>query len=99
MPSELPPIPDAPPEEMGGGYVEQSVPVIRKLYLRVDSAASVSYTRACAFAAIFQGNVPVIFYFRDSATYAVPPYPAVAPTPFVLDALREICGADNVVIR
>ena len=99
MPSELPPIPDAPPEEMGGGYVEQSVPVIRKLYLRVDSAASVPYTRACAFAAIFQGNVPVIFYFRDSATYAVPPYPAVAPTPFVLDALREICGADNVVIR
>ncbi len=97
--SDMPPVPNVPPEELETGYIEQNVPVIRKLYLRVDSTDSVPYMRSRAFCAIFQGSIPVIFYFRDCAAYAKPPYPTVAPTPFVLDALQEICGADNVVIR
>lgn len=95
---ERAPIPDAPPVQETTEYAP-AVPVIRKLYIRVDSAACVAYTRACAFAAIFTGTVPVVFYFKDTKTYAVSPYPQVTPTPFVLDALREICGAENVAIR
>lgn len=96
--SNVPPVPDIPPEDPAAVYV-QSIPEIHKFYLRVDSETSTAYRRAHAFVSIFQGTVPVVFYFRDTNTYATSPYPLVSPTSFVLNGLQEICGTENVVIR
>ena len=68
----------------------------KKVYLRVPDQQGSLYQKAKNLIDIFDGRTQVIFYDRSTASYQ--PYPVGAElTPFVLQELTNLLGADNVV--
>ncbi len=72
---------------------------VNKIFLRVDSTESKACRRALALMAIFEGNVPVILYDKESGAYLKEKILSVGPTPFVIGELKALLGEENVVIR
>ncbi len=71
---------------------------IKKIYIRVANEDDPMFKRARAVCSIFTGNIPVIYYFSDTASYAQSGL-FIAPTEFVIGELRELLGSENVVAR
>ena len=67
-----------------------------KLYLRVDDLTCKEYLKAKNIVDIFDGNVKVIFYSRETSSY-IGYHAGVMLSEYVLGELREILGNDNVV--
>lgn len=78
---------------------DASAASVRKIFLRIESPASKAYRRAAAVMNIFEGNVPVIIYDRESGAYLKEQILKTAATPLVLHELRELLGEENVVVR
>jgi len=72
---------------------------VSKIFLRIDSVKAKAYRRAEAVIKIFEGNVPVIIYDKESGTYLKDKIFQIGATPFVINELKTLLGADNVVIR
>lgn len=72
---------------------------IAKIFLRIDGTSSKEYRRVMALIGIFEGNVPVILYDKESGTYLKEKILSVGATPFVIGELKSILGEENVVIR
>jgi len=70
----------------------------KKIYLRVDSEQSEAAKRSRAICQIFEGTIPVIFYFSDTKEYQKTPI-YINAAPFVLNELSELLGAENVVVK
>lgn len=71
---------------------------IAKLYLRFLSEDIPVFRRAKAVCSIFNGTIPVIYYFSDTGNYK-PSGLYINPTEFVINELRELLGNENVVAR
>lgn len=71
---------------------------ITKLYLRFSSEDIPVFRRAKAVCSIFNGTIPVIYYFSDTGNYK-PSGLYINPTEFVINELRELLGNENVVAR
>ncbi len=69
-----------------------------KLYLRLDLEGSEKFRRAEAICAIFDGDIPAVFYSSEKKKYLTPPR-MINPTPFVVSELKELLGEENVVLR
>lgn len=89
----------APQQEAGG-----AADGVRKkkkhygLFLRLDSKGDPLEERARIITSIFDGAVPLWFYYKDSKTYVPAPRTAfVDVNPTMLEELKRILGYDNVV--
>jgi len=95
----MPPLPsqaDIPPEPVEMRYTS---PQVSRIFLRITSNECEEYVRSRAFFRIFPGNVPVVYYYKDSGTYEKTDIPCTMATPFVIEELKEMCGEENVVIK
>ena len=74
---------------------------IRQVFLRLDSFSSKSYRRVMSLLSIFSDNgfVEVILYNKESQKYQKLTSQKLNLLPKVLEALIDICGKDNVIIR
>ena len=70
---------------------------VSKIYLRTPSEESPEYRRAAALCAIFPGPVPAVFYSEEKKAYLAPV--GVNGSAFLTEELKELLGADNVVLR
>ena len=71
---------------------------ITKVFLRVPDMSCESYKKAKNIVDIFEGNISVIFY--DSSTSSYKTYIGkLDATPYTLNELKNILGADNVVAK
>ncbi len=76
----------------------ESVKRCTKLYLRVPDVRCQQYLKAKNIVDIFEGNVKVIFYSRETSQYSE--YTSgVSATEYILSELREILGDANVVVK
>lgn len=71
---------------------------ISKIFLRVPGENSPEFTRTLAICEIFEGTVPVSFFFSDTAKYREEKV-YVNPTELVVSELNDILSGENVVIR
>ena len=71
------------------------IPDRQKLYLRISSEADPKYALVKAVAELFPGEMPVVLYFADTQ---VRRGTRVLPDTGMLDELRTILGAENVVL-
>lgn len=69
-----------------------------KLYLRVSSLSSEGFVRAKNIVEIFEGDVEVIFYDSSDKKYK-PSGLRFDATDYTISQLRQILGAENVVIK
>ncbi len=99
------PSPEAPtpnPTEVNQGKTASAadpVGAVSKIFLRIDGEEDKSYGRARAVMSIFEGTVPVIVYDKKNERYLKDKIYQTAATPFVIGELKELLGAENVVIR
>ncbi len=77
---------------------EKTPKLITKIYLRTTDESNAMYKRAKAVCQIFEGAVPVIFYFSNTKEYK-PSGLFLNPTAFVIAELKELVGDENVVVR
>lgn len=75
-----------------------AVPAVKKLYLRMPSESAPEAQRARALVGIFEGAVPVFFYYTDTKQY-VPAPMGIEVNDFLLDQLRDLLGEENVVCK
>ena len=72
----------------------------RGLYLRVPGKNSAEYKKACLLLSIFEGGVPVFFFFADTQTYEhAPQNLSIFYNKPLETELKNILGDDNVVMR
>lgn len=76
---------------------KNSVPAA-KLYLKVPSASAPEMKRALAITSIFAGPVQVIFYDASRKKYASSGL-GITASPFVIAELKELLGADAVILK
>ena len=69
-----------------------------KIYLRVPNFNCREYLKAKNIVDIFEGNIKVIFYNSENATY-VNYLGGVNATEYILSELQAILGKENVVIK
>lgn len=70
------------------------------LFLRLPCESCPERTRAEKILDIFEGSTRVVFYYKDIGRYEyLPPEKGVFINEPLLDELRNILGADNVVLR
>lgn len=68
------------------------------LFLRLESKDDANGARARIITSIFDGIVPLWFYYKDTGTYVPAPRDAfVEVNPTMLEELKRILGHDNVV--
>ncbi len=70
-----------------------------KLYLKVPSFDSEEFRRVNAFLSIFKGSVPVVLYNASTKKASALQCGGATVNEFTVEELREILGADNVVIK
>ena len=69
-----------------------------KIYLRVPDMRCRQYMKAKNIVDIFEGNVSVIFYSRETSRYSS--YPSgISVTGYILSELKSILGDENVVVK
>lgn len=69
------------------------------LYLRVPSADSTAYRRACLVLDVFDGSEPLYIRFTDTGKLVRAPLNmCVWPHPVMLGELRRVLGAENVAV-
>ena len=93
----IPPVPtqeDIPPVSEERNYTYRQT---NRIYLRVEDNTCETYRRARALVKIFPGNVPVVFYYKNTGVYEKNEISRVNASPFVIEELQEICGDENVV--
>jgi DNA polymerase-3 subunit alpha len=69
-----------------------------KIYLKVKSASAPEMKRALAIVSIFEGPVQVIFYDESRKKYASSGL-GITASPFVISELKELLGAEAVVLK
>ncbi len=77
---------------VGGGRVN-------KIFLRVNDLEGKPYKRALAVMSIFEGDAPVIVYDKKSGVYLKDQIFTTSGTAFVIEELKRLLGAENVVTR
>ncbi len=70
----------------------------RRLFLRVPSARDPLYFKALNMVELFEGDLPAYFYFADEKRYDRDPH-GVSAGGFVLERLKGILGAENVILQ
>ncbi len=76
----------------------QNISPRARLFLRVDDLSCHAYQKAKNLVDIFDGPVAVIFYDTSKKAYA--PYAkGMALTPFLLQELQDLLGAEHVVLK
>ncbi|MBE6636404.1 MAG: DNA polymerase III subunit alpha [Ruminococcaceae bacterium] len=70
----------------------------KKLWLRVPDMSGTVFRRALALCEIFQGVTPLVFYDLSRKKYIAANI-TVGATPFLLNELAEVVGADNLRLR
>ncbi len=75
------------------------VPKNPRLFLRISSKESDLYRRLEAFCQIFPGPVPVILYYKDTASYEKEGLLCTFLSEFTVTELRELVGEENVVLK
>ena len=71
---------------------------VRGLFLRFDNANSPQIEYCRRLLAIFDGNVPLFYYFSDSGEYKRNPLNmGIDVNPILLRELRKILGDQNVI--
>ncbi len=73
-------------------------PPARRLFLRVPSEKSTEYFKSLNLVELFDGDFPVFFFFADERRYDTVPH-GLAKSEYVLDELRRLLGADNVILK
>lgn len=69
------------------------------LYLRVPSADSAAYRRACLVLDVFDGSEPLYIRFADTGKLVRAPLNmCVWPHPVMLGELRRVLGGENVAV-
>ena len=82
--------------QKGNAKESSSHGALSKLYLRVSDLKCKEYLKAKNIVDIFEGDVSVIFYDRQNASYVN--YPSgIAATEYIISELRSILGDENVV--
>lgn len=80
-----------------GGNRDTS-PRAPRLFLRVPDMESRQYKKCLNLIEIFEGVIPVTFYDSSTTTYHTQ-QKGMTVSDFLLDELRELIGAENVVFR
>lgn len=70
-----------------------------RIFLRVPSIESREARKAINLIEIFDGSVPVVFYDSETGKYVGRGDLHLDATPFVVNELKELLGAENVVLR
>lgn len=68
------------------------------LFVRVPSKESSEYRKCDNLAGIFDGGMPLYYFFSDTAKYEQAAS-GVDGSGALLRALRDVCGADSVVVK
>ncbi len=93
--------PDKATEEMGSYQPRKDAEPAKKkrsgLFLRFSSEGCPEHVQADKLTTIFEGRVPLYYYFTDINEYkTMPPVDVNDP---LLDELKRVLGAENVVLR
>lgn len=69
------------------------------LFIRIESAASEDCFKAKKMCSIFEGNIPVVLYYKDTAKYDFNTGITTQNSPELIGALKKLLGAENVVLK
>lgn len=83
------------------GQENKSLQKIKKgLFLRFDSVNDSRIEKAEQYLSIFEGNVPLYYYFNDTKKYAVQDRSRfIAPNDPLINELKKLLGDENVAVR
>jgi len=70
----------------------------KRLFLRVPDTKSVTYCKALNLVELFDGSFPVYFFFADEKRYETTPH-GMSLSDYVLEELRALLGAENVILK
>ena len=70
----------------------------KRLFLRVPDAKSIPYCKALNLVELFDGTFPVYFFFADEKRYETTPH-GMSLSDYVLEELRTLLGAENVILK
>ncbi len=70
----------------------------KRLFLRVPSQKSIEYCKALNLVEIFDGSFPGYFYFADEKRYETEAH-GIAVSDYVVNELKNLLGADNVILK
>ncbi len=69
------------------------------LFLRIASASSDAGFKAKKMCSVFEGNIPVVLYYNDTAKYDFNTGITTDNSPELISALKKLLGAENVVLK
>ncbi len=70
----------------------------KRLFLRVPDTKSMTYCKALNLVELFDGSFPVYFFFADEKRYETTPH-GMSLSDYVLEELRALLGAENVILK
>ena len=70
----------------------------KRLFLRVSSQKSREYCKALNLLEIFDGSFPSYFYFADEKRYETEAH-GIAVSDYVVNELKNLLGAENVILK
>lgn len=69
------------------------------LFLRVSAPGTDNCFKARKMCSIFEGNIPVVLYYTETKQYDFSTGLSTSASPELVNALKKLLGADNVVLK
>ena len=70
----------------------------KRLFLRVSDDRCAEYCKALNLLELFEGEFPAFFFFAHEKRYEITPH-GIALSDYVVDELRGLLGAENVILK